>query len=93
MLHIRRGSLATVALRLFVGLRSASSLSSSVPHMKTVVVTGADGGIGREFCRHYAKSGKVFACRCEAYHARTHFMWSSSFSKPSCTQTMRMFSV
>eukprot|EP00903_Cladosiphon_okamuranus_P008693 g8329.t1 len=32
--------------------------------MQTVVVTGADGGIGSEFCRHYASSGaQVFACR------------------------------
>jgi len=83
MLLARRSSLATVALRLFVGLRSVSSLS--VPQMKTVIVTGADGGIGREFCNHYAKSGQVFACRCDTHRHITHrtfVMCRSSFSKP-----------
>lgn len=58
-----KGPLATVAFQLFVGVPFARSFSAA-PIMKTVVVTGADGGIGSEFCRHYASSGaQVFACR------------------------------
>lgn len=39
-------------------------IGGACPRGQTVVVTGADGGIGSEFCRHYASSGaQVFACR------------------------------
>lgn len=63
MLRSRR-SLATVAFQLFFGARSARSFSTTPPSMQTVVVTGADGGIGSEFCRQYASNGaQVFACR------------------------------
>lgn len=42
----------------------AYCIGGACPRGQTVVVTGADGGIGSEFCRHYASSGaQVFACR------------------------------
>ncbi|CAM9246247.1 unnamed protein product [Pylaiella littoralis] len=73
MLHSSRRSSIATAFRLLIGLPYSRSLSLAVPHMasgpaatggRTVVVTGADGGIGSEFCRHYASTGdQVFACR------------------------------
>ncbi|CAM9726076.1 unnamed protein product [Hapterophycus canaliculatus] len=39
-------------------------MASAAMGKRTVVVTGADGGIGSAFCRHYASNGdQVFACR------------------------------
>eukprot|EP00752_Nemacystus_decipiens_P005159 g4682.t1 len=81
MLRSKR-SLATVAFQLFFGARSVRSFSTT-PRMRmasqTVVVTGADGGIGSEFCRHYARSGaQVFACRRKSTPAA-----SSLFDNPN----------
>lgn len=67
MLHSTRGSRIAIAFRLLVGVPVASSFSmaaAAAAGRRTVVVTGADGGIGSSFCKHYASKGdQVFACR------------------------------
>ncbi|CAM9294624.1 unnamed protein product [Ectocarpus sp. 12 AP-2014] len=66
MLHSARASRIAIAFRLLVGVRTASSFSmaAAAAGRRTVVVTGADGGIGSSFCKHYASKGEqVFACR------------------------------
>ena len=64
MLHTARLCLSAVVLRFICcAVQSVSSFSSPLC-MRVVVVTGADGGIGGAFCRHYASKGdRVFACR------------------------------
>lgn len=71
MPYFARASAIGVAVRVLLSVRAISAFSS-VPQMaaaaaasgRTVVVTGADGGIGSSFCRHYANNGdRVFACR------------------------------
>lgn len=68
MPYFAEASVIGVALRVLLTVRSISVFSSA-PRMaaasgRTVVVTGADGGIESSFCRHYADNGdRVFPCR------------------------------